>query len=82
MWAMGAEVHQVGRDTERERLTEVLRDSASARPGAVVVSGEAGIGKTSLVAEVTSGPIASGHQVLWGHCLRFGSDSSPYLRSG
>ncbi|MGZ5400510.1 MAG: helix-turn-helix transcriptional regulator [Nocardioides sp.] len=76
---MGAGALQVGRESERELLAAVLRESASGHPGAVLVAGEAGIGKTNLVAEVTSGPAASGHLVLWGRCLRFGADSSPYL---
>ena len=82
MPTMGAGGLQVGRDSERERLACALRDAAAGRPGAVLVAGEAGIGKTSLVAEVTSGPAASGHRVLWGRCLRFGADSSPYLPIG
>ncbi|MGZ5404269.1 MAG: helix-turn-helix transcriptional regulator [Nocardioides sp.] len=77
---MGAGALQVGRESERELLAAVLRESASGHPGAVLVAGEAGIGKTSLVAEVTSG--ASDHLTLWGHCLRFGADSSPYLPIG
>ncbi len=79
---MGAGVLQVGRDSEREQLTKVLRGSASGHPGAMLVTGEAGIGKTSLVAEISEGPAASEHRVLWGRCLRFGADSSPYLPIG
>ncbi|WP_167305808.1 helix-turn-helix transcriptional regulator [Nocardioides euryhalodurans] len=79
---MGAAGLQVGRRPEREELASALHDSAAGRPRAVLVSGEAGIGKTSLVAEATSGPAATGHQVLWGHCMRFAADSSPYLPIG
>ena len=79
---MGVGGLQVGRDAERERLASVLTDAAAGHPGAVLVAGEAGIGKTSLVAGVTSGPAATGHRVLWGRCLRFGADSSPYLPIG
>ena len=79
---VGAAGLQVGRRPEREELASALHDSAAGRPRAVLVSGEAGIGKTSLVAETTSGPAAAGHQVLWGHCMRFAADSSPYLPIG
>lgn len=79
---MGAGGLQVGRQAERELLVSCLRDAVAGRPGALLVSGEPGIGKTSLVAEVTSGPAAEGQQVLWGRCLRFGADSSPYLPFG
>ena len=42
---MGAGGLQVGRDSERERLASALRDAAAGHPGAVLVAGEAGIGK-------------------------------------
>ena len=73
---------QIGREVERERLESLLRNSAAGRPGALLVAGEPGIGKTSLVAAATSGPAAAGHLVLWGRCLRFGAESSPYLAIG
>ena len=79
---MGAGGLQIGRDAERERLAALLHGSERGHPGALLVAGEAGIGKTTLVEEVTSGPAASGHRVLWGHCLRFAADSSPYLPIG
>jgi len=76
---MGVGGLQVGRDAEREQLSAVLRAAEAGHPGALLIAGEPGIGKTSLVAEVTSGPAAEGQLVLWGRCLRFGADSSPYL---
>jgi DNA-binding CsgD family transcriptional regulator len=71
--------HLVGRDPERELIGSLLDRAAEGSPSALLVAGESGIGKTSLVAEATSGPGAEGHLVLWGRCLRFGADSSPYL---
>lgn len=82
MTSMGARQLQVGRDVERKHLAAALQDSARGRPRAVLVAGEPGIGKTSLVTEVTTGPAGSGHQVLWGRCLRFGAESSPFLPIG
>ncbi|MBD8869861.1 helix-turn-helix transcriptional regulator [Nocardioides donggukensis] len=72
----------VGRDAERELLVSALHDSATGTPRAVLVAGEAGIGKTRLVADVADDAAADGHLVLWGHCMRFGAESSPYLPIG
>ncbi|QBR91463.1 helix-turn-helix transcriptional regulator [Nocardioides euryhalodurans] len=72
----------VGRDPELERIGVLLRDAAAGRPSALLVAGEPGIGKTSLVTEAISRPTAEGHLVLWGRCLRFGADSTPYLPFG
>ena len=76
---MGSGGTLVGRDAERELVSSVLRGVQAGRPSALLVAGEPGIGKTSLVTEVTTLPEAEGHLVLWGRCLRFGADSSPYL---
>ncbi|MBD8869862.1 helix-turn-helix transcriptional regulator [Nocardioides donggukensis] len=72
----------VGRDAERELLVSALHDSATGTPRAVLVAGEAGIGKTRLVADVADDAAADGHLVLWGRCLRFAADSSPFLPIG
>lgn len=69
----------VGRDSERELVAAVLRRSAEGHPGALLLAGEPGIGKTSLIADVTTGRAAAGQLVVWGRCLRFGAESSPYL---
>ena len=42
----------VGRDGERTMLAEALRRCRSGRGGVVLISGEAGIGKTRLVDEL------------------------------
>ncbi len=39
----------VGRRTEREAVERLLTDARAGRSGALVVFGEAGIGKTALV---------------------------------
>jgi DNA-binding CsgD family transcriptional regulator len=76
---MGVGGHLVGRDSERAMIGSLLRGAAQGSPSALLLTGEPGIGKTSLVAEATSGPGADGQLVLWGRCLRFGAHSSPYL---
>lgn len=79
---MGEGSHLVGRDSEQEQVARLVRAAAAGTPGALLVAGEPGVGKTSLVSAVTSGPDAADHLVLWGRCLRFGAESSPYLPVG
>lgn len=47
-------------------------------PSAVLVHGEAGVGKTRLVTDVCDEYRAEGFQVLWGRCVRFGAAASSY----
>ena len=60
-----------GRVTERASLVALVRRAVEGRPGAVLVHGEAGVGKTSLVRSVADEVRADGVQVLWGSGLRF-----------
>lgn len=59
----------VGRDTERQRLRDLLSNAASGSPHVVVLTGEAGIGKSTLIKQL--GPdvgIRSG-AMLMGQCI-------------
>ena len=67
-----------GRVLERRRLADGLSGSAQGRPLAVLVHGEAGVGKTRLVREVTEEFRAGGDVVLWGTCVHFGAASVPF----
>ncbi len=58
-----------GRERELAETDAALEASASGRPRSLVVGGDAGIGKTSLVAEVSSRARDRGFTVLVGHCL-------------
>ncbi|TDD68863.1 helix-turn-helix transcriptional regulator [Actinomadura darangshiensis] len=44
----------MGRDRERDYLAGLLRDARSGRSGAVVIQGEAGIGKTTLLKQIAA----------------------------
>jgi DNA-binding CsgD family transcriptional regulator/tetratricopeptide (TPR) repeat protein len=67
-----------GRVLERQQLADVLSGSAQGLPAAVLVQGEAGVGKTRLVREVTQQYRTGGHEVLWGTCVHFGAASVPF----
>lgn len=58
----------VGRDTELERLREDWTRTARGERAAVVVGGEAGIGKTRLAAEFARVAHQEGALVLYGRC--------------
>ena len=68
----------VGRDTEMARLRGLLDDAAAGRAVTALVGGDAGVGKSRLVAEVMTVAGRSGFTVLCGQCAEIG-DSVPYL---
>lgn len=76
-WGEAARI--AGRAREQQLLRKVVGGSVQGVPCAVLVHGEAGVGKTRLVAAVADRSRAAGHAVLWARCLRFGAGASPYL---
>src|SRR5260370_33051314 len=68
----------VGRDGELGRLLTLLDDAEAGRSVAALVSGDAGVGKSRLVGEVTRLAEGRGFTVLSGQCAELG-DSVPYL---
>jgi DNA-binding NarL/FixJ family response regulator len=68
----------VGRDGELGRLLTLLDDAAAGRSVVALVSGDAGVGKSRLVGEVSRLAAARGFTVLSGQCAELG-DSVPYL---
>src|SRR5579859_7825455 len=68
----------VGRAAEFRRLTRVLDQATAEEPMVALVSGDAGMGKTRLVAELAKVAAARGFTVLSGRCAELG-DSVPYL---
>jgi DNA-binding CsgD family transcriptional regulator/tetratricopeptide (TPR) repeat protein len=59
----------IGRDAEIDQATAALGTAASGTPQVLLVGGDAGIGKTSLVNAVADLAGAQGFMVLVGHCL-------------
>ena len=56
----------VGRERVMQRLFEQLARGANGGPGLVLLSGEAGVGKTRLMAEFAARASREGATVLWG----------------
>ena len=57
-----------GRDAEVARLSEAWSRAAAGEPGLVLITGEAGIGKTRLAAELTALAAGTGGTVLSARC--------------
>lgn len=79
----------IGRESDLAALREELAVAARGEPRAVVIGGEAGIGKSRLIAEFlaeAAGGDARGVEattappalVLLGRCVDLGSDAAPY----
>ena len=68
----------VGRDRELASVLGALSTAADGTPQAVIITGEAGIGKTRLVREVTVHARASGFVVASGGCSPASAGRLPY----
>ncbi len=68
----------VGRRAELAALQDLV-GVGSEPGGAVLLAGDAGVGKTRLLGELQEVAGAAGWRVLVGHCLDFGGDALPYL---
>ena len=68
----------VGRDAELARLLTLLDDAASGQAVVALIGGDAGVGKTRLMAEVIRLAGEQHFTVLSGHCAELG-ESVPYL---
>src|SRR3954453_14040258 len=62
----------IGRDRELDEADEALAAAASGVPQVLLVGGDAGIGKTTLVNAGAEEARARGFAVLIGHCLDIG----------
>jgi DNA-binding CsgD family transcriptional regulator/tetratricopeptide (TPR) repeat protein len=71
----------VGRDAELNQLCDLLgiREPGRAAARAVLLGGDAGVGKTRLLTELRDRAQASDWRVVAGHCLDFGDSALPYL---
>ena len=68
----------VGREPELERLLAATGVTEPEARGGVLLSGDAGIGKTRLLRELAARAADAGHRVLAGHCLDLGDSAIPF----
>jgi len=69
----------LGRDSELAALSSALDDAMAGHPQAILLAGDAGVGKTRLLTEVMGLAQERGMTRLIGHCIDFGDVGLPYL---
>ncbi|WP_314408700.1 helix-turn-helix transcriptional regulator [Streptomyces sp. DSM 40484] len=69
----------IGRADELARLTRILDRARAGEARAVLVAGDAGVGKTRVLAEAAGYAAAAGTTVITGHCVDLGDVGLPYL---
>ncbi|MCL8017180.1 helix-turn-helix transcriptional regulator [Streptomyces sp. AS02] len=68
----------VGRAAELETLHDALAHASGGEPQALVIGGEAGVGKTRLVEEFAGAAAREGAVVVLGGCVEIGADGLPF----
>ncbi|MDX6348644.1 MAG: hypothetical protein QOF84_3434 [Streptomyces sp.] len=68
----------VGRSRELTRLTSALARACAGEPQALLVGGEAGVGKSRLLEEFLGAAAASGAVTAVGGCVEIGADGLPF----
>ncbi|MFC4001063.1 AAA family ATPase [Prauserella oleivorans] len=76
---LGSGIPLVGRVPELARLRAALDRATTGEATAILLAGDAGVGKTRLVTELAEGAAADGALVLTGRCLDLREDGLPYL---
>ncbi|MFC5660679.1 helix-turn-helix transcriptional regulator [Streptomyces nogalater] len=68
----------VGRTAELATLHDALARADAAEPQALLLGGEAGVGKTRLVEELAAAAVGRGAVVAVGGCVEIGADGLPF----
>ncbi|HEX8006095.1 MAG TPA: AAA family ATPase, partial [Trebonia sp.] len=68
----------VGRAAEMAALAELLQTVRQGGPAAMLIGGEAGVGKTRLIGEFGANAREAGARVLIGGCLELGAEGLPF----
>jgi predicted ATPase/DNA-binding CsgD family transcriptional regulator len=76
---LGSGIQLVARDRELDRLRAAFDQAATGTATAMLVSGDAGVGKTRLTDELAALAREKGAVVLTGRCLDAGETGLPYL---
>jgi DNA-binding CsgD family transcriptional regulator len=69
----------VGRTAECSAVLDVVRAAAAGTPAVAIIDGDAGVGKTRLLTEISAQLAAEDYLVLTGNCLDLGDAPPPYL---
>ncbi len=69
----------IGRVAELQALQSAIDDARAGRASVIVVDGDAGVGKTRVLNELTAASVQRGVQLMVGHCVDLGSAPPPYL---
>lgn len=69
----------IGRQAELDEIAAALGVGTRSGQRAVLLAGDAGVGKTRLLTELRDIAVGAGWQVVAGHCLDFGDSALPYL---
>ena len=75
---LGVGIGLVGRRAEMTALGAALERAVDGRPTGVLMAGDAGVGKSRMVAETIERAASVGYAVLTGRCLD-SSAALPYL---
>ena len=67
----------IGRSSELSTLSQALKRAGSGQPQALLIGGEAGVGKTRLLEEFQC-TVGAGGTVVVGGCLEVGAEGLPY----
>ncbi|WHT23546.1 AAA family ATPase [Crossiella sp. CA-258035] len=76
---LGSGIPLVARGAQLRQLRAALRQAVRGTPGAVLVAGDAGVGKSRLLSELSELAAAEDALVLTGRCLDVGEGGLPYL---
>src|SRR6266702_8991928 len=68
----------IGREAQLAALDTAFETVRQGGPAAMLIGGEAGVGKTRLVSEFTAVARGAGVRVLTGACLELGADGLPF----
>ena len=68
----------VGRVAERAAIAEAIERAVAGRPGVVLIGGEAGVGKSRLLAEAAAHATTLGATVVIGGCVDIAAGTLPF----
>ncbi|MBP2478773.1 DNA-binding CsgD family transcriptional regulator [Crossiella equi] len=79
MARLGSGIPLVARGAQLRQLRAALRQAGKGTAGAVLLAGDAGVGKSRLLTELSGLAAGEGALVLTGRCLDVGEGGLPYL---